>query len=95
MNKFLENIYNYSPAFIQNIGVSLYGMKLYFREYGKDFNDKLDEFEKNGMVLKRTTGRVSKSKITNLSKALLRLGTILSTDNGRARSQTKRYSDNN
>jgi len=45
MNKALEAIYNHSPVFLQNIGISLYGLGLYFREYGKSFRRKLDEFE--------------------------------------------------
>lgn len=47
MNKILEKIYNGAPAFLQNVGVSLYGLKLYFREYGRKFRKKLAEFEKN------------------------------------------------
>lgn len=47
MNKVLEKIYNYSPSFVQNIGVSLYGLKLYRREYGRKFEQALEEFEKS------------------------------------------------
>lgn len=43
----LETIYNHSPAFIQNIGVSLYGANLYFREYGRKFLERLAEFEES------------------------------------------------
>ncbi|UCE65288.1 MAG: phenylacetate--CoA ligase family protein [Candidatus Zixiibacteriota bacterium] len=46
MNRTLENIYNLSPAVFQNACVSLYGLKLYFREYGKKFHRLLDKFEK-------------------------------------------------
>ncbi len=46
MNKALEAIYNRSPVFLQNVGISLYGLGLYFREYGKNFRRKLDEFER-------------------------------------------------
>jgi len=34
------------PVFIQNLGVSYYGLKLYRREYGKKFRAMLEEFEK-------------------------------------------------
>ncbi len=46
MNILKENIYNISPPFLQNLWVSLYGLRLYFREYGKPFRILLDEFEK-------------------------------------------------
>ena len=47
MNKLIENIYNLSPAFIQNLGVTLYGLKVYNREYGKKFEKLLAEIEKS------------------------------------------------
>ena len=46
MNKALENIYNVSPVSLQNMWVSLYGLRLYLREYGKKFYELLDESEK-------------------------------------------------
>lgn len=46
MNQTLANIYKYSPTFVQNIGLSLYGLRIYLREYGKKFERSLDEFEK-------------------------------------------------
>ena len=46
MNKALQSIYNSSPSFLQNMLVSAYGLKLYFREYGQSFRMSLDEFEK-------------------------------------------------
>jgi len=46
LNKLLEKIYNISPALVQNIGVSLYGYKVYRREYGRQFERLLEEFEK-------------------------------------------------
>jgi len=46
MTKLIENIYNHSPAFIQNLGVTLYGLKIYNREYGKKFEKLLTEIEK-------------------------------------------------
>jgi phenylacetate-CoA ligase len=46
MNKAFEIVYNNSPSFLQNLWVSLYGLKIFFREYGKKFQKKLDEFEK-------------------------------------------------
>lgn len=41
----LPSVYEASPAFIQNVGVSLYGLKLYWREHGSKFHRLLDEFE--------------------------------------------------
>lgn len=46
MNKVWEKIYNQSPSFLQNQWVSLYGLKIYFREYGRKFQEKLKEFER-------------------------------------------------
>jgi len=46
MKSKLEKIYNHSPAIFQNIMISLYGFKLYFREYGRKFKRVLEEFEK-------------------------------------------------
>ena len=46
MNKALQSVYNYSPSFLQNVLVSAYGLKLYFREYGRSFRRLSDEFEK-------------------------------------------------
>ncbi|NIT59112.1 MAG: hypothetical protein GWN00_23680, partial [Aliifodinibius sp.] len=42
----LNKIYQHSPVFIQNLGVSYYGLKLYRREYGKKFRAMLEDFEK-------------------------------------------------
>ncbi len=47
MNQNLAWLYRRSPIFIQNIGISLYGLKIYFREYGNKFKRMLEEFEKN------------------------------------------------
>lgn len=41
----LQSIYEASPAFIQNAGVSLYGLKIYWREHGSKFHRLLNEFE--------------------------------------------------
>jgi hypothetical protein len=41
-----DNYYKYTPAPLQNLGISLYGLKLYRREYGLRFCEKLEEFEK-------------------------------------------------
>ena len=46
MNKPLEKIYNHSPSFLQNLLVNLYGLEIFFREYGKKFQKRLKEFEK-------------------------------------------------
>lgn len=46
MNELLQKVYDRCPSFIQNIGVSLYGLKIYRREYGKKFDKLFDEFEK-------------------------------------------------
>ncbi len=41
----LEKIYRWSPALIQDIMVTGYGLKVYRREYGRKFRDALKEFE--------------------------------------------------
>ncbi len=41
----MQSIYEASPAFIQNAGVSLYGLKIYWRELGPKFERQLAEFE--------------------------------------------------
>jgi len=46
MNNAFESIYNYSPSFLQNLMVSMYGLKIYRREYGKKFVRLLEKFEK-------------------------------------------------
>ena len=46
MSGFLDKLYQHSPSFIQNIGVSLYGLKLYRREYGSKLKALLDIYEK-------------------------------------------------
>ena len=45
MNKLVEKIYNSSPAFLQNLAVSAYGLQLYRRQYGRPFKVALREFE--------------------------------------------------
>jgi phenylacetate-CoA ligase len=47
MGKFWEKVYHKSPSFVQDIGVTLYGLKIYRREYGREFRRKLYECEKN------------------------------------------------
>lgn len=42
-----QAIYEASPAFIQNAGVSLYGLKVYWREHGSKFHRVLTEFEEH------------------------------------------------
>ncbi len=47
MSSLIESIYSRSPVFVQNLGVSLYGLKLYLREYGPKFHRLLNEFEQH------------------------------------------------
>jgi phenylacetate-CoA ligase len=42
----LDKVYQRSPALIQNIGITLYGMKVYRREYGAKLERLLKQFEK-------------------------------------------------
>jgi len=44
MSGLLDKIYKLSPAFIQNLMVTGYGLKLYRREYGPKFERALEEF---------------------------------------------------
>lgn len=57
MKAFLDKIYRMSPALIQSLMVTGYGLKLYRREYGRKFNRALKEFEErqwhSGEQLKR------------------------------------------
>jgi len=46
MSTIIEEIYSHSPAFLQNIMVSGYGVKIYLREYGREFRRQLDQFNK-------------------------------------------------
>ncbi len=46
MNKLVEKLYNNSPTFLQNLGISLYGLSIYLKEYGGKFKKTLEEFEK-------------------------------------------------
>ncbi len=47
MSKLTQNIYDHSPDFLQNLAVSLYGLKIYRREYGNKLERMLIEFEQN------------------------------------------------
>jgi phenylacetate-CoA ligase len=47
MSTILEKIYQKSPALIQNLMVTGYGLKIYRREYGAKFRETLQEFESN------------------------------------------------
>ncbi len=46
MSGFFDKLYQHSPYFVQNIGVSFYGLKLYRREYGSKLRELLDVYEK-------------------------------------------------
>ncbi len=46
MSKLSDILYDIIPAPLQNLAVSYYGLKLYRREYGPRFREKLEEFEK-------------------------------------------------
>jgi len=46
MKSIWQKIYDHSPIFLQNLAVSLYGYKVYQREYGRQFERLLEEYEK-------------------------------------------------
>lgn len=46
MSNFVQSVYQHSPAFVQNLGVSWYGWRVKRREYSKRFWTTLDQFEK-------------------------------------------------
>jgi phenylacetate-CoA ligase len=46
MSKLLGVIYEHSPAIIQNAGITLYGLRVYRREYGRKLEQLLEQFEK-------------------------------------------------
>ena len=50
---FLENIYNNSPVFIQNLMVSAYGYQLKKKKYGKLFFEKCKEFKERETFTKQ------------------------------------------
>lgn len=60
MNKTLEKIYNFSPFFLQNLWVSLYGLKIHWERFGKKFEKALEEFEKKGILAWGADKRISK-----------------------------------
>lgn len=41
----LESLYEHSPSLLQNVAVSLYGLKIILREYGPKFERLLEQFE--------------------------------------------------
>jgi len=43
--KLLKKLYEKSPSFLQSVGVNLYGLGVYRREYGRQFEKILSEFE--------------------------------------------------
>lgn len=46
MTGFLDKVYHASPAFLQNLMVTGYGLKIYRREYGQKFKTALADFDK-------------------------------------------------
>jgi len=46
MGHLLKTIYSISPPFMQSAAISLYGLKLYAREYGAKFDMLLEEFDR-------------------------------------------------
>jgi phenylacetate-CoA ligase len=64
MNKTLQKIYDISPPTIQNAIISLYGLRLYSREYGRSFRDKSSEFEQRE--------RLSHAELVNYQEEKLR-----------------------
>jgi phenylacetate-CoA ligase len=46
MSSISDKVYQHSPAFIQNFMVTGYGLKIYRREYGRKFREKLEEYDK-------------------------------------------------
>jgi phenylacetate-CoA ligase len=46
-SELLQRLYRRSPVFLQDLGVTLYGVKVYLREYGRKFDRMLLEFEQH------------------------------------------------
>lgn len=46
MSSFAEKLYTASPSIIQDLGVTLYGLRVYRREYGAKFERLLEQFER-------------------------------------------------
>jgi phenylacetate-CoA ligase len=50
MNKLITQIYDSSPALLQNLFVSLYGLKIYRREYGRQLSRELELFDRRAWL---------------------------------------------
>ena len=68
MSGLLESVYNASPAFLQNLFVTGYGLKIYRREYGSEFKCKLAEFEKQQWYSKEELLNYQAEKLQALIK---------------------------
>jgi len=66
MNKLLNKIYSLSPMLLQNTAVSLYGLRIYFREYGNKFDRLMDEFEKNQWLSEQDLTEYQNEKLRRL-----------------------------
>lgn len=63
-----NNLYLASPWLIQALAVSLYGVKLYFREYGKEFRTLLREFESHAQFTPAELEAYQAERIQSLIK---------------------------
>lgn len=50
MTGLFHKFYLLSPIILQTVGISLYGLKLYYREYGRKFQRLLEEFERHASM---------------------------------------------
>ncbi|RKX26596.1 MAG: hypothetical protein DRP47_07935 [Candidatus Zixiibacteriota bacterium] len=65
MNKLITQIYDLCPASLQNLAITLYGLKIYRREYGKKLDQQLALFDQQA--------RFSPEEIRNYQSEKLRL----------------------
>ena len=66
MSGLFEKLYQYSPSFLQNLGVSAYGLKLFRREYGKSLAKISEEFEKQQWYSKSDLDHYQDEKLSRL-----------------------------
>jgi phenylacetate-CoA ligase len=66
MNRAITSIYDLSPSFLQDLWVSLYGLKIYRREYGRKLQEELDQFITRERVSKGELGKYQNERLRAL-----------------------------
>ena len=66
MGSLVDKIYQSSPAFLQSMYISLYGLKLYRTEYGSKFRKSLEQFEKMQFYSDREIAEYQNEQLSSL-----------------------------